>query len=89
MAEASPKPAAPSQTFPRRLRLAHAREFDAVRRSGIRRLLGSVTDRVVRNSWDPVLIMPPSLALAETAGRKLDGIKNSLAEAAGPGRLTL
>jgi nucleotide-binding universal stress UspA family protein len=58
-------------------------------RSGIRRILGSVTDRVVRNSWDPVLIMPPSLALAETAGRKLDGIENSLAEAAGPGRLTL
>jgi nucleotide-binding universal stress UspA family protein len=58
-------------------------------RSGIRRLLGSVTDRVVRNSWDPVLIMPPSLALAEAAGRKLDGIENSLAEAAGPGRLTL
>jgi nucleotide-binding universal stress UspA family protein len=31
-------------------------------RSGIRRVLGSVTDRVVRNSWDPVLVMPPAAA---------------------------
>jgi ribonuclease P protein component len=37
MAEATPKPAAPRLTFPRRLRLTHAREFDAVRRSGVRR----------------------------------------------------
>ena len=58
-------------------------------RSGIRRLLGSVTDRVVRNSWDPVLVMPPALALAEPAGRKLDGIEDSMAAAAGPGRAVL
>ena len=50
-------------------------------RSGIRRLLGSVTDRVVRNSWDPVLVMPPALALVESAGRKLDGAEDSMAAA--------
>jgi nucleotide-binding universal stress UspA family protein len=33
-------------------------------RSGIRRLMGTVTDRVVRYSWDPVLIIPPALANA-------------------------
>lgn len=52
-------------------------------RSGIRRLLGSVTDRVVRNSWDPVLVMPPALALVESAGRKLDGAEDSMAAAGG------
>jgi nucleotide-binding universal stress UspA family protein len=36
-------------------------------RSGIKRVLGSVTDRVVRNSWDPVLVMPPAAA----GGRKI------------------
>ncbi|HTM08703.1 MAG TPA: universal stress protein [Verrucomicrobiae bacterium] len=55
-------------------------------RSGIRRLLGSVTDRVVRNSWDPVLVMPPALALVESAGRKLDGIEDPMAAAGGSSR---
>lgn len=39
-------------------------------RSGVRRLFGSVTDRVVRYSWDPVLVIPPALALKETSAEK-------------------
>jgi nucleotide-binding universal stress UspA family protein len=55
-------------------------------RSGARRLLGSVTDRVVRHSWDPVLIVPPALALVEHSGRNYDGSENSLAAAGGSSR---
>jgi nucleotide-binding universal stress UspA family protein len=36
-------------------------------RSGMRRILGSVTDRVVRYSWDPVLVIPPALTASESA----------------------
>lgn len=55
-------------------------------RSGIRRLLGSVADRVVRNSWDPVLLMPPALALVESSGRKLNGAEDQMAAAGGSAR---
>jgi nucleotide-binding universal stress UspA family protein len=39
-------------------------------RSGVRRLFGSITDRVVRHSWDPVLIIPPALALTQKSAEK-------------------
>ncbi len=51
-------------------------------RSGIRRLLGSVTDRVVRHSWDPVLVIPPALALEDSADKKIHRLEEAATSAA-------
>ena len=58
-------------------------------RSGVRRLLGSVTDRVVRHSWDPVLIVPPALTLVEASSRNDVGTLNSVAAAGESSRTVL
>jgi nucleotide-binding universal stress UspA family protein len=50
-------------------------------RSGVRRLFGSITDRVVRHSWDPVLIIPPALALMKKSAEKLAKTKKVSAAA--------